>query len=1010
MRLAQSVAFGALLASSLLGQTSVSVVGVTSTQSILRYTCGNSSAATIEVSESPTYSPLVHDVNSTLFSGAGSDGSSVVGVRPDFVVGKRETDLALDTNYYSRSLQAYTTHYYRITGCGATATGTFTTGNILMSSSYLDFVQLDKSSAGNYIRPTLLTSDRNQVIIDPYTGVKMTRVSLIADSVSDGGGGTGPFLNFGGFVRATGRPLVNSGTGYLNVFPQGNGGFSELFFINASTHAATYLGKTANNPVINETDGLMYAYDQGTDTLIQSTYTGTFAAATSGTAISVSNVNILTSVTTAMQAFNANCSATLFTSSTAFLDQAQDDFLYFIARRSSQDTYGCIAVVRISTGLVIAATRVDLDAPCRWCAIHNSIANGASGSLFIGVHSLVANVLGGGPYITTYVSGGTMPGSATTITISGEPACAGCGADTGVPTAQVGDVFKWSDGNNEDVKILQKFSPTSWQISSTASAHSPGATLTAECNNGILFPTSGSTFPVAYWNFLSDSSGASLVQNTTWPVGGHDDGSTYAPDHTKDLRITEDNGWVGRTGDMITNLANGTNFSRSANNFFAGAEGHCDGDGCRRHPSVGPNGVNWGTDLQIWDQVPFDATLTNVSGSLYKYNPGSFTINTRYLPLASRIGHPGGNPALWKSLLDISSTSSSLGTGAGDNYKVCQANATNECHTGSAKGDIFVNVPGSPNNCGGAGQNPNADAPCLANYNSWSSQIVQWGTDGVNARGLGGAVFAVMDTLDTPSAKTLPDGNGILFAVGNYQNNTPSQMMLAKTTPFTAPDAVDRTKFIPISVSLVSPGGGAVTGGVKFGYLENGTTSQYYCTTRAEACVATSTSAPPTNGTTDPFRYITSDVTNGSWNGAGCTLPCTVIMPVAPGHIVYYQPVFMDSGNTIISTGTAAISGDFVPQGPATSPAVYTPIGISQIGIDGLNTGTQIDYHAIASNPGTPTGDTYYFTGWANSRLLAAYPSSWPDNTGLPIIGTWNDGATTSPDPVCAVGIWGCFN
>jgi len=83
----------------LLGQTSVSVVGVTSTQAVLTYTAPGAGACTVEVSESNTYSPLVNDVNSTLFTGAGSDGGGAVG--RTFVVGKRRTDLALDSNYYS---------------------------------------------------------------------------------------------------------------------------------------------------------------------------------------------------------------------------------------------------------------------------------------------------------------------------------------------------------------------------------------------------------------------------------------------------------------------------------------------------------------------------------------------------------------------------------------------------------------------------------------------------------------------------------------------------------------------------------------------------------------------------------------------------------------------------------------------------------------------------------------------------------------------------------------------
>ncbi len=891
------------------------VINVTSTQAVLSYPATSSSACTIEVSEDPSYSPLVYDVDPLVFTGAGSDGLSNIGTR-QFVVGKRRADLALDSNYYSRALQALTLHYYRITVCVAsTLTGTFTTGNILMSSTYLDFVQMNPASPGDYIVPTLL-NNRNQVIIDPYIGSKMTRVSLIADAASDGGGGTGPFLNFGGFIRATGKPLVNGGTGWLNLFPQGNGGFPELYFINSTTHAATYLGKVSGNLAINETDGLLYAYDSGTDALIQYTYTGTFAPATSGTTISTSNVNVSTTVSTKMQALNSICTAADYPLS---LDQVIGDYAYMLGRRGQQDSYGCVVIVQISTGNVVGAARTIDNIQSRWCMIHNAIANGESASVFVGVHNAVGqspNPLGGGPYVTTYSSGGTMPGGPTTITVSGEPACAGCGTDPDVPAARTGDTFHFDDGTNEYVTIVSKVSSTSWQISATSNAHTPGTQLSAACSSTV----NPNNFPVIYWKFLLDPTGVdatntNYLQNATWPVGGHDDASSGSSGTAStDVRITEDNGWVGRSGAMLSNLPNGTNFGLAATNTFAGATAICFGDGCRRHPSVGPLGAVWGTDLQIWDQVPYDASIANVSGSLYKYTPGTYVLNPRYFAIASRIGHPGGNPALWKSLLDISSATATLGTSGGDNYKMCIANATNECHNPSVKGDIFVNVPGSPNNCGSGG-NPNADSPCLSNYNAWSSQVVQWGTDGVNARGLGGAVFAVMDTLDTPSAKTLPDGSAILFAKGNYQNNTPSQMLLVKAPAFTAPDGVDRTKFISIPITLTSPGGSVTNADIKFGYLEDGTVSQYYCTSRAETCVAISTSAPPTDGVTDPFKYIASDITNGSWSGLGasCTTTCTIILPVYPGHIVFYQAEFRNAGGSVVSTGTAGIAGDYIP-------------------------------------------------------------------------------------------------
>src|SRR4051794_38476700 len=86
---------------------SVSVRGVTATQAILSYSAPDASVCSVEVSESSSYRPLVHDVDPVLFAGASSDNATS-GRQRVFVVGKRRAEKGLDGHWYSRALQAIT--------------------------------------------------------------------------------------------------------------------------------------------------------------------------------------------------------------------------------------------------------------------------------------------------------------------------------------------------------------------------------------------------------------------------------------------------------------------------------------------------------------------------------------------------------------------------------------------------------------------------------------------------------------------------------------------------------------------------------------------------------------------------------------------------------------------------------------------------------------------------------------------------------------------------------------
>lgn len=195
--------------------TNLSVTGVTNTQAIIAYTAPTAQACTVEVSESPTYTPLVHDVDSTIFSGANLDnraGSISDGLTRKVVAGKRTAEIGLNGMRYSRALQSETPHYFRVT-CGSDiATGQFTTQAIAFGNTFQD-PPPSNESGGGYAWPDLSATDRTQVIIDPQTGAMIKRLTLYGDRVTTINNESGMMATGSGWTNAAGAiTAVGSGS------------------------------------------------------------------------------------------------------------------------------------------------------------------------------------------------------------------------------------------------------------------------------------------------------------------------------------------------------------------------------------------------------------------------------------------------------------------------------------------------------------------------------------------------------------------------------------------------------------------------------------------------------------------------------------------------------------------------------------------------------------------------------------------------------------------------------
>jgi hypothetical protein len=260
------------------------------------------------------------------------------------------------------------------------------------------------------------------------------------------------------------------------------------------------------------------------------------------------------------------------------------------------------------------------------------------------------------------------------------------------------------------------------------------------------------------------------------------------------------------------------------------------------------------------------------------------------------MAYVGRNP-----LADVSGPGSFLSGGAQDSYKYCYALTAGECQQGSAAGDVYVNAPYvSYPYCyypGIANQGDDTNSICIGDLGAYTGDIAQVGythedVSGAGIRRLGPNYSRWNQQNVYWNSDATPSGLLTLSQV-RWLEGVRSEDIATILPPYPASDGVARDTFLPVPVT-VSPLSGiegllgslAVTAVVEFGYAENGPPGSFYCTSRQEACVATTGAMYPTS----PFYFEASE----SYSGALCFLGCTITIPALSQRVVYYDIKYLD--------------------------------------------------------------------------------------------------------------------
>ncbi len=377
-------------------------------------------------------------------------------------------------------------------------------------------------------------------------------------------------------------------------------------------------------------------------------------------------------------------------------------------------------------------------------------------------------------------------------------------------------------------------------------------------------------------------------------------------------------------------------------------------------PLAGQSGGDWG----LWTQ----SGVTQISGNLYKIASANKTTPTSYktLPQVFFAGR--------KLLGDISGYNSSITSADSDNWKFCYVYQAGECYAGSSAGDVYFNAPGLYLD-GYCGWSYDYTKPCFFSMPAASLGIAKYyASSGSSSPVHLTQKLEKYNWADTYSNATpIPDGSWLMSGI-TWGNGQRTDIWMIKNPPAYTADGIDRKTFIPAALSLTAPTGMGITQArVKFGYVENGSPTDYFCYGRRESCVATATST----ATYKTYFFENSD----SYANASCATSCTIYLPLIPLRIAYYKVEYLNSLNSVVSSqlGIAYENNQMNLSEPSVTPTpTPTPTPTASPTPTPENNSTPTPTQVSSGGSGVPNTLTPTPTPTSNPQIISTTPTPTP--------------------------------